>query len=632
MQVTLRQFVRQVSVLVMVLGSFTGHLYGQDTRHIKSGTIIPDETYSDQPYIVKTNDGAWLCVLTTGTGHEGASGQHIISERSFDQGKTWVDKRDVEPGDGPEASYAVLLKAPSGRIFVFYNHNTDNTRAVKGDNPPYKDGLVKRVDSQGHFVFKYSDDHGKTWSDKRVDIPIRTFEIDRKNPYQGKIQYFWNVGRAFAYNESAYVPVHKVGGFGEGFFTSSEGAILQSSDLFKVQDPAQAKWTTLPDGEIGLRTPPNVGGPIAEEQSVSVLSDGSFYCVYRTIDGHPAYTYSRDRGHTWDAPQYLRYANGRLVKHPRAANFAWKCENGKFLYWFHNHGGRFIREHPNRRSMAYEDRNPAWVLGGIEADSPKGKIIKWTQPEILLYDDDPLIRMSYPDLIQDKGAYYVTETQKDIARVHKLDETLLTQLWNQFDNQAKTQTGIVLNWSNKNGNFPQSVAAPVLPEFYKRDTQRLEQPGMSVANGFTIDMAYTLRDLSGNQLLADTRTPDGKGWLLRTTDKKTLEIVLNDGRTQSVWACDEGLLKANQKQYVSIIVDGGPKIIAFVVDGVLNDGGDTRQFGWGRFNPQLKSVAGAPTLQIGTKLNGSVQQLTVYDRAIRVSEAIGNYNAYQKNQ
>ncbi|MVM33023.1 hypothetical protein GO755_23480 [Spirosoma sp. HMF4905] len=625
-------FVRNLGILLAFLASVISHFsgYAQDNRHISTGMIIPDETYSDQPYIVKTNDGAWLCVLTTGTGHEGASGQHIITQRSLDQGKTWTDKRDVEPGDGPEASYAVLLKAPSGRIFVFYNHNTDNIRAVKGDNPPYQDGLVKRVDSQGYFVFKYSDDNGKSWSDKRVTIPIRNFEIDRKNPYQGKIQYFWNVGRAFVDKGAAFVPVHKVGGFGVGFFTSSEGALLRSPNLLTLSDPAQATWSTLPDGDIGLRTPPTIGGPIAEEQSFSVLSDGTFYCVYRTIDGHPVYTYSRDGGHSWDTPQYLRYANGRLVKHPRAANFAWKCENGKFLYWFHNHGGRFIRDHPNRRNMAYEDRNPAWVLGGIEADSPKGKIIRWTQPEILLYDDDPLIRMSYPDLVEDKGAYYMTETQKDIARVHKIDESLLTKLWGQFDNRSKAIDGLILNWSYQKGNFPQTVAAPTLPEFYKRDTKKLEQPGMSVPNGFTIDLAFTLKKLTANQILADTRDSTGKGWYVQTTDKKTIELVLNDGRTQSSWACDERLLTVNKPHYVSIIVDGGPKIIAFVVDGILNDGGDTRQFGWGRFSPYLKSVVGARQLTLGASLDGQIRQVLVYNRALTISEAIGNYNAQKK--
>lgn len=605
-------------------------LHAQDTRHITIGTIIPDETYSDQPYIVKTNDGAWLCVLTTGSGHEGASGQHIITTRSLDQGKTWIDKREVEPADGPEASYAVLLKAPTGRVFVFYNHNTDNIRAVKGDNPPYPDGLVKRVDSQGYFVFKYSDDGGKTWSANRITIPIRNFEIDRKNPYGGKIQYFWNVGKAFTDKGAAFVPVHKVGGFGVGFFTSSEGALLRSADLLTISDPAKATWSTLPDGEIGLRTPAKIGGPIAEEQSFAVLSDGSFFCVYRTIDGYPACSYSRDGGHTWEPPQYMQYANGRLVKHPRAANFVWKCENGMFLYWFHNHGGRFIREHPNRRSMAYEDRNPAWMMGGLEADSPKGKIIWWTQPEILLYDDDPLIRMSYPDLVEDKGTYYVTETQKDVARVHKIDPKLLNGLWHQFDNQNRTKDGLVLDWTYQKGAFPQTVAAPVLPEFYKRDTKKLEQPGMSTAQGFTIELAFTLKKLTANKVLADTRDSTGKGWYVRTTGQKTLELVMNDGRTESAWACDEGMLTENKPHYVSIIVDGGPKIVAFVVDGVLNDGGTSRQFGWGRFSPYLKSVTGASQLTIGKDLTDQLTHLSLYDRAITVSEAVGNYKSRPK--
>ena len=39
-----------------------------DPRHISNGWNIPSEGYADQPYIVKTDDGAWLCVLTTGVG------------------------------------------------------------------------------------------------------------------------------------------------------------------------------------------------------------------------------------------------------------------------------------------------------------------------------------------------------------------------------------------------------------------------------------------------------------------------------------------------------------------------------------------------------------------------------------
>jgi len=595
-----------------------------DPRNITSGTIIPDESYSDQPYVIKTDDGAWLCVLTTGVGHEGASGQHIVTQRSLDQGKTWTDWANVEPADGPEASYAVLLKAPSGRVFVFYNHNTDNIRYVIGDNPPYKDGKVTRVDSQGYFVFKYSDDHGKSWSEKRYTIPIREFEVDRKNPYQGKIQYFWNVGKAFNYKNKAYVPLIKVGGFGVGFFTTNEGVLLHSPDLFTAKNPEKAKWITLPDGDTGLRTPPG-GGPISAEHSFVDLSDGSLFSVYRTIDGHPACTYSRDEGHSWETPQYMKYANDRLVKHPRAANFAWKCENGKYLYWYHNHGGRFILEHPNRRNMAYDDRNPVWILGGIEVDSPQGKRIQWSQPEILLYDDDPLIRMSYPDLVEENGSYYITETQKDIARVHQIDNSLFDGLWNQFSNKQKTMNGLILDWKSSGGNFPYTIVNPALPHFYIKDNQALDNRGKALRKGFTIELSFTLDNLSENQILLDTRTDDGKGWCVRINDRQALELLMNDGQTQALWNCDQNMILPGKEHYVSIIVDGGPHVITCMVDGVFNDGGTFRQFGWGRFSPYLKSANGSKELQIGKKINGRINQVSVYNRAIRTSEAVGNY-------
>ena len=96
-----------------------------DPRKIRTGRTIPDEGYCDQPYIVRTDDGAWLCVMTTARGHEGAASQHVITTRSTDQGKTWTPPVDVEPAGQREASYAVLLKTPYGRIYCFYNYNID---------------------------------------------------------------------------------------------------------------------------------------------------------------------------------------------------------------------------------------------------------------------------------------------------------------------------------------------------------------------------------------------------------------------------------------------------------------------------------------------------------------------------
>ncbi len=592
---------------------------GHDLRNITSGWEIPNEGYADQPYIVKTDDGAWLVVLTTGKGVEGATGQHVITRRSNDQGKTWSASVDVEPADGPEASYAVLLKVPSGRVYVFYNHNTDNIRRVKADNPPYKDGWCPRVDSLGHFVFKYSDDHGKSWSKDRYEIPQRDFEIDRKNPYGGKLKFFWNVGKAFSHNGVGYVPIHKVGGFGEGFFTSSEGALLRSSNILTERDPKKIQWSTLPDGDVGLRAPQG-GGPIAEEQSFSVLSDGSFFVVYRTIDGHSVYSYSRDEGRTWDAPQYMRYADGRLIKHPRAANFAWKCENGKFLYWFHNHGGRFIREHEKRRSIAYDDRNPVWLLGGVETDSPKGKVIRWSQPEILLYDDDPRIRMSYPDLVQERKQFFVTETQKHIARTHEIDSKLIEGLWNQFDRKEVSREGLLLETKEASADMP------LLPIFLKR-SNRADYASEDLRAGFSLDVWVNLKSIVPGQVLIENRDEQGRGFSLTVADNQSVELILNDGRSESRWQSDPNVLRTGSPQHVVAVVDGGPKIITLIVNGSLSDGGDTRQFGWGRFNPQFLSANGARILKVGAGLKGPVLNTRIYGRYLRTSEAISAFRA-----
>ncbi|MBY0503233.1 MAG: glycoside hydrolase [Bryobacteraceae bacterium] len=591
--------------------------FAQDPREITTGSVIPDEFYADQPYVVKTDDGAWLCVITTGPGHEGDGGQHVISLRSLDRGKTWEKPVDVEPATGPEASYAVLLKVPSGRVYVFYNHNTDRVKEVIADNPPYATGFNRRVDSLGHFVCKYSDDHGRTWSVQRYEIPQRDFAIDRKNPYGGKLKFFWTVGRAFSHQGAGYVPLHKVGGFGEGFFTSSEGVLLRSANILTERDPAKLTWETLPEGDVGIRTPAG-GGPVAEEQSFSILSDDSLFCVYRTIDGHSACTYSRNGGRSWEAPQYMRFASGRLMKHPRAATFAWRCENGRFLYWFHNHGGRFIREHPRRRTIAYEDRNPVWVCGGTEVDGPTGKRLTWSEPEVLLYDDDSMIRMSYPDLIEEGGEYYITETQKDVARVHRLDKTLLAGLWNQASAKGVPQAGLLLRVPR--GTL--SATAPEFPIFTKR-SRRSDYGLEHTRAGVTLDLFLALPDLAAGQTLLDNRDEQGKGIHLATGPSGTLVIELSDGRARSRWSSDRNALSAGKLHHAAIIIDGGPHIISFVVDGLFQDGGDERQFGWGRYHPQTQSLNGAPKLRLSPHLRRTL----LYGRALRTSEAIASFRA-----
>lgn len=586
-----------------------------DPRHLSQGWEIPTVSYSDQPYVVIADDGAWVCTLTTGSGKEGEPGQHVVVLRSTDEGRTWEDPVALEAPDGVEASYAVILKGPNGRLFVFYNHNTDNVREIPATVTPYfPDGKCRRVDSLGYFVFKYSDDHGKTWSADRIPIPQRLFEIDRENDFGGKLLYFWNVGKAFSHEGAAFVPLHKVGKMGFGFFERSEGVLLRSSDLFEVEDPADAQWETLPEGEVGIRAPEG-GNTVGEEHSFTVLSDGSFYTIFRTIAGHPAHAISRDGGRSWTPSRFLEYADGRRIKNPRAANFVWKCANGKYLYWFHNHGGRHLAAHPDVRGVAYNDRNPVWICGGVEVDGEGGPTIAWSQPEILLYDDDPYIRMSYPDMLESKGVTYFTETQKDVARTHAVDRTLLEGMWDSLGGGAAALPAGLLAASRRNSA---SMAMPELPAFLERDYARLDHGTRDLRAGLSLEVHFHGGVLEPGTILFDSRDSQGRGMVLKVSDGGGLAFLGSDGMTRAYLDGDPRLLMTGAVNVATVILDGGPKVLLFVVNGKVDDGGDFRQFGWGRYDRNLRHLCGASQALLGRGLTGC----RVYGRALRVAEAL----------
>jgi len=382
---------------------------------IATGSEIPSEGYCDQPYVVKLADGTWLCTMTTGKGHEGQSGQHIVSCRSRDRGESWGPLVDIEPAAGPEASWVMPYLTENGRVYAFYTYNAADMRSVIADTE-YSRG---RVDTLGEYAVKYSDDGGRTWSRKRWFIPVREAAIDRENPYQGKVRFFWGVGKPIRHEGALYLGFSKIGRFGEGFIAVSESWFLRCGNIESERDPSKLEWETLPEGDIGLRSPE---GSIAEEVNLTSLSDGSLFCTYRTVAGHPCHAYSRDDGRTWSGPAFMTFRpGGKLVDHPRAANFVRRLTEGpyagRFIYWFHNHGG-----------TGYQGRNPAYLLGGVERDGEQGRVIHWGEPVAVLYHQDEQVRISYPDFTWDDGLY-ITETQKTTARVHRIPDALLKRLW-----------------------------------------------------------------------------------------------------------------------------------------------------------------------------------------------------------
>ena len=585
-----------LTVAVVVIATQTA--LALDIRDIRAGHAIPDEGYCDQPYVVITDDGNWLCLLTTAGGHEGAANSHVVSTISADQGRTWSELVELEPVDGPPSVYSLPVVTRTGRVYAFYDYN--------GDNFP----CPGRSDCVGWFVYKYSDDNGRTWSAERYRLPMRMTAVDRTNTFGGKVQIFWGIGKPITLDDTMIFAFSKCGKY---LIDRSEGWFYRSDNILTESDPAKIEWQLLPDGDVGLKNP--AFGEIQAEQNILAMNDGSIYCMYRTAGDHPCHAYSRDRGHTWTMPEYATYTpGGRKFKNSRACPKVWRTSGGKYLFWFHHHGA-----HKN----PYRGRNPAWLSGGIEKDGH----IYWSQPEIVLYDLDPKNcvfdaktgmpgeggGMSYPDLIEQDGRYWITETQKTIARVHPVDSVLLEGLWSQGKVKTVTTKGLV---------------ADLGPEQLGRG--EVDLPGLpSLAGGgaFSVDSWITLEDLSAGQIILDSRDASGKGLAVTTTSHGTIRIEISDGKNAGFWECDRGVIKANTRHHVAIIVDGGPKVISFVVDGILCDGGTASTHGWGRFGPELGDVSGSGKLRIAPALKGRVERLRVYGRYLRTSEAVANYHA-----
>ena len=559
-------------------------LAGRDPRNIRTGHVIPDEGYCDQPYVVVLDDGAWLCTMTTGPGREGQQGQHVVSTRSTDQGRTWAPLVDVEPSGELEASWIVPLVVPGGRVYGFYTFNGDNVRRLNGK--------PIRADTIGWYAYKYTDDGGRSWSQRRWRLPMRLTACDRGNDFQGEVQIFWGIDKPTAVDGNAMFAFTKLGRF---MLEDGEGWFYRSDNLLTEADADRHRWELLPEGEHGLRA--DEFGSTQEEHNLVPLADGSLYCVYRTTKGFPCHAYSRDDGRSWTKPVPMTYEpdGPRIVKTPRACPQLWKCENGKYLFWFHNHGG-----------LTFRGRNPVWLAGGIERD---GKL-HWSEPEILLYNPDPKGRgMSYPDLIEQDGRYWVTETQKTIARVHELDASLLEGLWRQGLEKTISREGLLLE-----ANAAQLAAGKAA----------LSEPlDLQETGGVSLDVWLKLDDPAAEQTILDGRNADGAGISLATTAEGAVRLSISDGQTEAAWDCDPGLLQPGKLHHVAAIVDAGPRIIRFVVDGHVCDGGRARPCGWTHYAGDPGDVSGSKNLQIGP----GVQSLRVYGRYLRTSEAVANYHA-----
>jgi hypothetical protein len=123
----------------------------------------------------------------------------------------------------------------------------------------------------------------------------------------------------------------------------------------------------------------------------------------------------------------------------------------------------------------------------------------------------------------------------------------------------------------------------------------------------------------------------GVGIGVKISERATVELSMGDGRTQFSWDSDPGThpgtLKVGDWQHIAVLADNGPRIVSFIIDGQFNDGGAVRDYGWARYPEGLNDINGASVARVAPFLYGELRQLRVYDRYLRTSEVVGNYQA-----
>ena len=138
-----------------------------------------------------------------------------------------------------------------------------------------------------------------------------------------------------------------------------------------------------------------------------------------------------------------------------------------------------------------------------------GLEIAWSQPEIVLYADDPEERMSYPDLVEQDGAYYLTETQRR-RRVHRVDNALLEGLWGSSTRPHPSRArGCCSSWAAASWRRPVKWT-PALPD-------------LRAGGGFTLNLRLNLARTTPGLVLLDTRDRQGIGWWLAAAEDGRLE-------------------------------------------------------------------------------------------------------------
>ena len=187
-------------------------------------------------------------------------------------------------------------------------------------------------------------------------------------------------------------------------------------------------------------------------------------------------------------------------------------------------------------------------------------------------------------------------------------------------NPVATHHGLerpIFKWSSDSGE--QNVPMPELPKFVIRNP---DPPfgTQSLRSGFSVRLALEIFSPSPT-VIAENSGQDGSCFRLLFTEKSTLRIELDDSQT-SFYAESDPFDHDTTLHSIIINVDGGSNTVSFFRNGTINDGGDTRQYGWRRFSPYYRNEFLGKSLVFHDAKDIHTKSMEIFGRILTAAEIV----------
>jgi len=635
--------------------------------------------------------GEWLCLITQDSEHEGGKGEHVLALRSADEGRTWSATTALEGGTTITNAYsAPVQEETSGRVMAVYNMNVHNISSLPSGKPLSRtDELgafrARYSDDNGRSWSEPWElplpttaiDLGNSWAGK-VQI-FWNVDVFHTWPVPGQA---WPAA-GFFFTKIGVYPQSPP----EEDFVMVSADLLRPGIVPANATWVLAPNATDAAGGAGSwrgLLPPNGNPAVFEEPHLLPLPSGSgFWMEARTTQGFLAAAATGETHHPvggWPGrASFARHwvptrpgaddeataavaaaaasagasgavkaavaaagaaglASTGLVKQPRGPTQLRRLSptlpNGTtaavmaLLYYSNSETG-----------YSGGSRNPYWLALGTEVAPAAGGApdVVWSQPEVVLYDRlYPEDRPGYPDMLvrASDGAVVITETNKSVARTHVVAaETVAALLRQRTQRLPATRGQVARLGASPKGAPGNPVPVPALSSFAPYNASGAAGDGLTVELVLRDHSSAAEGDVVASSLAAaEGGPPAGIEISVAAGGALTLRVNGPDGGSllhQMDALCGAALSREGPHS-VAAVADSSARLVLWVVDGTLCDGAEQAR-GWGWFNTDASddpvSSGGSGRMLVAPSYGGSIVGGRVYNRALLVSELVGNFRA-----